>query len=145
MTDQSRQPVFASGQIDIAAEPWRVWSIMVDVDGWPEWNPDIKWARLAGPLAEGTEFIWKAGPGTIRSTLLLVDEPQAVAWEGRTLGIMAHHTWRLEPSPQGTTVITEESWNGLLPRLFPTAMNRQLKAAIDRGLGFLKEASETQA
>jgi hypothetical protein len=142
MTDQHPQRVFAVGQIDIAAEPSRVWSIMTGVEDWPEWNPDIKWARLAGPLAEGTEFIWKAGPGTIRSKLQLVDEPHAVTWEGRTLGIRAHHTWRLEPGAHGTTVITEEWWNGLLPSLLPTVMNRQLKAAIDRGLGFLKDASE---
>ena len=26
---------------------WRVWS---DVNRWPEWNPDMKEARLTGPL-----------------------------------------------------------------------------------------------
>jgi hypothetical protein len=142
MTAQTQRGVFASGQIDISAEPQQVWSIMVGVENWPDWNHDVKWARLAGPLAEGTEFMWKAGPGTIRSKLQLVDEPRAVSWEGRTLGIQAYHSWRLEPSALGTMVMTEESWTGFLPSLLPSAMNRQLKAAIDRGLGFLKEASE---
>jgi hypothetical protein len=135
-------PVVARGSIDIEAEPERVWALMSSIEGWPSWNPDVKWARLDGDLAAGSGFQWKAGPGTIRSTIAHVDEPSQLAWTGSTLGIHAVHVWRIEPAATGAKVLTEESWRGLLPRLLRSAMTRSLQTSIDRGLEALKAAAE---
>lgn len=40
--------------IDIAAPVEAVWSVLTDVERWPEWNGDIARIALAGPFAAGT-------------------------------------------------------------------------------------------
>jgi len=138
-------PVVASDQIDIDADPATVWGVISSIDTWPSWNPAIKTASLNGPLAEGTTFRWKAGPGTVTSTLRQVTPPQVLAWTGRTLGIKAVHVYRLEPREGGTVVYTAESWEGLTARLMRRSMQRQLENALRPGLERLKEESERRA
>jgi hypothetical protein len=135
-------PVRAEGATYVDASLQTVWDIMVAVEQWPSWNPDVKWARLTGAVEPGAEFTWKAGPGTIRSTFTEVDAPEMLAWTGTTLGIRAVHIWRLEGSESGTKVSTEESWSGVLPRILSSMMSRALQKAIDTGLDALKAAAE---
>ena len=138
-------PVVASDQIDIDADPATVWGVISSIDAWPNWNPAIKTASLNGPLAQGTTFRWKAGPGTVTSTLRQVTPPQVLAWTGRTLGIKAVHVYQLEPRDGGTVVHTAESWEGLTARLMRRSMRRQLENALRPGLQRLKEESERRA
>jgi carbon monoxide dehydrogenase subunit G len=81
--------VFSEGRVEIVASPEAVWDLIADIGGWPRWNPDVKEVSVQGEVAEGTVFRWKAGPGTITSTLRLVDRPRALGWTGRTFGIDA--------------------------------------------------------
>ena len=90
-------PAVARGEIEVAAPPEVVWAVLTDIAAWPSWNPDVKSAALDGPLAAGTQFRWKAGPGTITSTLQSVEAPRRIEWTGTTFGIKAvhvHHTFR---------------------------------------------------
>ncbi|VVB69445.1 Polyketide cyclase / dehydrase and lipid transport [uncultured archaeon] len=138
-------PVIASGEIEIVADPEVVWKVMAAIDRWPDWNPDVKSASLNGELAAGSEFRWKAGPGTITSKIQQVERPRALAWTGRSLGIDAFHVWRLEPRDGKTVVRTEESWDGLLVRIFRGPMQKMLQRAIDAGLLHLKAEAERRA
>ncbi|MCZ7534012.1 MAG: SRPBCC family protein [Acidimicrobiia bacterium] len=145
MTKKPRSPVRATGEITVRATPVAVWGLLSDIDQWPSWNPDVKSAHLVGQLRPGSKFTWKAGPGTIRSELADVEEPSVLAWTGTTLGIRAHHSWKLEQIETGTRILTDETWSGLLPRLFRTSMTRTLQKAIDNGLKSIREAVEKQA
>jgi hypothetical protein len=138
-------PVYGSGSVDAAAPVEVVWRVMTEVERWPEWNPDVRDAAMDGALAEGTTFRWKAGPGTIRSTLRAVQPMHLLAWTGKTLGIPAVHVYRLESRGGLTTVSTEESWSGLLARVFRSSLQRTLQKAIDTGLDALKREAERQA
>jgi uncharacterized protein YndB with AHSA1/START domain len=102
-------PVVAEGEIEIAASPETVWDVLADISSWPKWNPDVKSVSLDGDVAEGSEFRWKAGPGTITSTIRRLEQPRFIGWTGRTLGIGAVHVYRLEPRDGSTLVTTEES------------------------------------
>jgi hypothetical protein len=135
-------PVLASDRIDVNADPGTVWQVISAIDAWPSWNPAVKSASLNGPLTVGTTFRWKAGPGTITSTLQQIDPPQVLAWTGKTLGITAVHVYRLEPRDGGTTVVTAESWEGLTARLLRRSMQRQLQTSLRSGLEGLKKESE---
>jgi hypothetical protein len=53
-----------------------------------EHAPSDALAAVDGDVALGANFTWKAGPGTIRSTLRQVDRPHVLGWTGRTLGIV---------------------------------------------------------
>ena len=135
-------PAIATGDIEIRAEPEVVWDLLADIDNWPRWNPDVKEATLMGGLRESSVFRWKAGPGTITSTLEKVDRPREIGWRGRTMGINAVHVYKLEPSAEGTKVHTEESFDGPVASLLRRSMRKTLQKGIDGGLASLKREAE---
>lgn len=140
--------MFATGEVEVAADPETVWEVMADIGRWPSWNPDIKTTTVHGPMRPGTTFTWRSGPGTITSTLQVVERPTELSWTGKTMGIPAIHVYRLRPSdqqPRHTIVRTEESWSGLLSRLLRRPFTRTLQTAIDTGLARLKAEAERQA
>ena len=138
-------PAVARGEIEVAASPAIVWRVLTEIANWPSWNHDVKSAKLEGPLAPGTRFRWKAGPGTITSTLQSVEPPHRIEWTGTTFGIKAIHVHRLEQQDGKTIVRSAESWDGLPVRLLRRSMAKSLQKAIDSGLSHLKIEAERQA
>ena len=139
---QQDAPVIAEAEIEINAPRESVWEIMTDIENWPSWNQDVSKAELKGELQPGTEFHWKAGPGTIKSQLQVVQPPDEIAWTGKTMGIKAVHVWQLEDRDGKTLIRTEESWDGLIVKLFKKSMQRTLQGSIDAGLEYLKAEAE---
>jgi hypothetical protein len=56
--------------------------------------------------------------------------------------VKAIHVWGLEPHDRGTLVKTEESWEGLLSRIFRPYFQKALQKSVDTGLGHLKVEAE---
>jgi hypothetical protein len=138
-------PVVGAAEIQISAEPQLVWDVLTAFERWPTWNPDIESISMYGDVAAGSEFRWKAGPGKITSTIQEVDPPRLITWTGRTFGIRAIHVWWLEPCDGVTTVLTEESYQGLVARLFRRSLQKTLDRALDNGLRYLKAEAERRA
>lgn len=137
-------PVYTREEVVVSADPETVWKVMASIEEWPKWNPDVREARIEGDLSEGTHFKWKAGPGTIRSTLRYVERPYALGWTGKTLGIPAIHLYRLEEAGHQTRVVLEESWSGPLARVFRAYFQKTLDKAVSDGLRALKAEAERQ-
>ena len=137
-----RAPVASEAKVEISAGEEAVWGVLTDFERWPSWNPEVKSMSFDGPVAEGTEFRWKAGPGTITSRIERVEPPRLIAWTGKTLGIGAIHFWWLEPREAGTLVRTAESYDGLVARLFRRSLQKVLDEALQSGLGHLKDEVE---
>ena len=135
-------PVVSAHELDIHAAPDVVWEILTDFQGWPEWNPDVKSMSAPGAVAAGSEFRWRAGPGTITSTILRVEPPRLIGWTGKTLAIDAIHFWWLEPRDAGTFIRTAESYDGLVARLFRRWLQHALDGALANGLRYLKAEAE---
>ncbi len=135
-------PVIAEAETEIAAPRERVWARLVDVEGWPEWNHEVKKVKLEGGLQVGSVFRWKAGPGTITSTFQAVDPPRHVAWTGTTLSLKAVHTWTLDPTETGTRVLTAESFEGAAARLLNRVFQSMLQTQLEKGLQALKDDLE---
>jgi hypothetical protein len=135
-------PVLSSADLEIDAPIQVVWEVLTAIDRWPAWNPDVKAASLHGTLATGSTFRWKAGPATISSTLEHVEPPTLIAWSGKTLGIRAIHVWRLEQRNGATLVRTEESYEGLVARVFRRSLQKTLHKALADGVRHLKAAAE---
>jgi hypothetical protein len=91
------------------------------------------------------QFRWKAGPGTITSTLESVEPPKVIAWTGKTVGIKAIHVYQLEPRGETTIVKSDESWDGLIVRLFRGPMTKTLQKSTESGLRYLKTEAERRA
>lgn len=131
--------------ITIQAPLATVWSRLSLVEQWPEWNSDVKNSVLDGDLAVGNIFRWRAGPGTITSTIRAVDPPKLLAWSGRTMGIDAVHIWHLHSDGSQTHVRTEESWRGLLPRFLKGYSAKTLQTSMQKALTELKAICEADA
>jgi hypothetical protein len=138
-------PIVGASEIEIAAPPEVVWDVLTAFDRWPSWNPDVKSMSMPGAVAEGSVFRWKAGPGTITSTIRRVEPSRLIAWTGKTLGIKAIHFWRLEPRDRRTFVRTEESYDGLVARLFRGPVQKALDSGLENGLRYLKAEAERRA
>jgi uncharacterized protein YndB with AHSA1/START domain len=138
-------PVKGTAEIVIAAPPQGVWDVLTRFDNWPNWNPDVKSMSFEGPLAPGSIFRWKAGPGTILSTLDRVEPPRYISWDGKTLTIDAYHEWWLEPRDGGTHVRTEETFSGLLAKLLRGPLQKTLDKSLEVGVERLKRESERRA
>ena len=139
------EPVKSSAETGIAAPPQVVWEVLTRFEDWPNWNPDVKSMPFAGPLGPGAEFRWKAGPGTIVSTLERVEPPRYISWHGRTLTIKAYHEWWLEPRDDGTHMRTEESFSGLLAGLLRAMLQKTLDKSFEDGLERLKHEAERRS
>jgi len=137
--------VTGRAETHINAAPETVWEVLTRLENWPSWNSDVKWMRFDGPLAPGTEFRWKAGPGTIVSTIDRVEPPRYTSWHGRTLTIDAYHEWWLEPRDGGTLVRTEEPFFGALARLLQWPLQKMLDKSFADALERLKREAERQA
>jgi uncharacterized protein YndB with AHSA1/START domain len=135
-------PVVSRSEIEIAAPPAAVWEVVTAFERWPRWLRDVKSMSIEGPVAPGTAFRWKAGPGTIISTIQRVERPRLIGWTGRTLGIDALHFWHFEERDGGTFVLTEESYEGLTARILRRWLQKRLDRALADGLEDLKTEVE---
>jgi uncharacterized protein YndB with AHSA1/START domain len=135
-------PVVSSVELEIDAPIDTVWRVLTAIGDWPTWNPDVTSVSIEGAAVEGASFQWKAGPGTIRSSILRVDQPRLITWSGKTLGIRAIHTWRLEQRNGATLVRTEESYEGLVARVLRRSLQKTLDRALADGVRHLKIAAE---
>jgi uncharacterized protein YndB with AHSA1/START domain len=135
-------PVVGRSEIEIGARPEAVWEVLTSFERWPSWLRDVKSMSIEGPVAPGTVFRWKAGPGTITSTVQRVERPRLIAWTGRTLGIQAIHFWHFEARDGATFVRTEESYEGLPARILRGSLQKTLDRALDDGLHDLKAEVE---
>lgn len=138
-------PVVAMSEIEIEADPEVVWEVLTAIDRWPSWNPDVKSVSVAGEASEGLTFRWKAGGATITSTIRALEPFRLIGWTGKTFGVQAVHVWRLEPRGGRTLVMTEESWQGLLPRLLRGPLQKRLKDSIDAGLRHMKAEAQRRS
>ena len=145
MEIDDQAPVRARRETEIGAAADVVWDVLTDVGAWPRWNADVKSAAIGGGIAPGTEFRWKAGPGTIQSRIEQADRPRLFAWTGRTFGISAIHVWRLEPRDGVTHVTTEESMDGVPARLLRGMVQKNLDKSLDVWLRSLKAEAERLA
>lgn len=137
-----KAPVVAKGEVDIAADPETVWKVLATLDRWPDWNAGVRSVSIDGAVAKGTAFRWKAGRWKITSVIQNVKRARLLAWTGRMMGISAVHAWHLEPAGAATRVVTEESWQGPVVRLFRRSLQRSLDKAIASGLESLKVEAE---
>ncbi|HZG68924.1 MAG TPA: SRPBCC family protein [Herpetosiphonaceae bacterium] len=138
----SQAPAYVSGEKLVNAPAQVVWEVVSRIEEWPTWNPDVQKATLDGALAAGTAFRWQAGRAKITSRLEEVTAPTVIGWSGKLPGIAARHVWRIEPRGDQTLVSTQESWHGIVPRIFRARSRKMLQAAVDSGLQAIKDEVE---
>ncbi len=130
----------------IQASSERVWSVLTDFKGYPDWNPFL--LSLEGEVQEGKRITIKIGNMTIRPRVLVVEKNRKLVWLGHLCvrGLFdGRHEFRIEPQPDGSTrFIHRETFGGILVPLLKNmleketkpgfeAMNRVVKAKAEQG------------
>jgi hypothetical protein len=138
-------PVVGSSEIEIAAAPEVAWDVLTAIGRWPGWNPAVAAVSFTGEIGPGSEFRWKAGPGTITSTIQDIDPLRRIAWTGSSFGLKAIHVHTFEPRNGGTLVTTEESYDGVVARLLRRRLQKALDSALRGELQHLKVEAERRA
>jgi uncharacterized protein YndB with AHSA1/START domain len=138
----SNAPVVSRHEIAINAPLESVWRVFTEIDRWPEWNPDIPKATVAGLIAVGTVIHWETAGMAIPSTIGEVVPLKKIAWSGETSGILGLHVWTFSAAAEGTQVRTEESWEGASVPAQTKDLQDALDASLVRWLSFLRRRAE---
>ena len=132
----------ARAEITIHAPAERVWRLLTEVDRWPAWNASVASAALQGPLRAGTLFVWTSQGFQVASTLSEIDPPKRLSWTGTAFGTRAFHLWEIEAAGDAVRVKTFETFDGWVPWLFKSSMQKKLDETLPAWLQALKQAAE---
>ena len=124
-----------------------VWTLLTDLDQYPEWNPFITSAVGRVEVGERLENRIEPPGGramTFRPRVTVVEHACTLEWLG-TLGIAGlfdgRHRFELEATATGTRLTHTEAFDGLLVR----TMRRSLDAATRSGFEAMNVALKSRA
>lgn len=135
--------------IDIAAEPRRVWSILMDFAAYVDWNPFVR--HIAGSASPGSRLqvtIQPQGgrPMSFAPVVLACEPAREFRWRGKVLvgGVFdGEHAFRLvESTPGSCRFVHEETFSGLL---MPLLMRGALRARTEAGFNAMNVALKLRA
>ena len=133
-------------EITIDAPPQKIWDILVDTNGYSDWDPGM--IRIEGKLAPGekVKFFTKFSPEQAFAVKVTTFEPakKMVLTGGMPLGLFkSERTHTLTPGKDGRTNFhTEEIFSGLLFPLFGKQIP-DLTDSFQKFAAGLKEQAET--
>lgn len=129
-------------EVEIAAPPERVWSVLVDFAAYPEWNPFIR--SVQGVCEQGARLTVRIEPPgargmTFKPTVLSVEPAHELAWLGRVLapGIFdGEHRFTIERMDGGRSrLVQSERFRGVLVPLFAKTLT-----ATEHGFDAMNQA-----
>ncbi len=115
-----RVPVVVVNEIETAASPDMVWSILIRAAEWPSWYPRSSSVAIADgspDLRAGVRFRWRTFGVDFRSVVEEFEPCRRIAWRSHGRGVSAYHAWEIVAREGRTIVRTEETQAGLLARL----------------------------
>ncbi len=139
-----------STEIEIAATPEQVWSILTDFSAYPQWNPFIR--SISGVVKTGERlniFVQPTGEKGMKfhPTILVSVPKQELRWLGHFLlpGIFdGEHYFQIEAISQDRVrFIQGEKFSGLLVGLYKSKLDGGTKSgfiAMNQALKLLAEA-----
>ncbi|RKN49110.1 SRPBCC family protein [Micromonospora endolithica] len=91
---------------EVDADPARVWAVLVDVEGWPDWTPSVRRVHRPepGPLTVGATALVeqpKLRPARWRVTELT--DGRSFTWVSTAPGVRSRGEHRVVPLPDGRT------------------------------------------
>jgi hypothetical protein len=124
-----------STAVEIDAPPARVWSVLVDLSSYKEWNPFI--VDASGKVAVGEKLsLQMALPGrdpmSISPRLLVVEPERELRWKGRLVvpGLFdGEHVFELTPLANGRTRV--DHWERFAGVLLPIARSMVYDATVE--------------
>ena len=137
-------------EIHIAANPERVWSILIALDKYPEWNPFIKSVKGKAKEGERLEVLISPPNGkemTFTPIVKSVIENSEFSWLGRFLfpGIFdGEHIFTISENESGTLLVQKEKFKGLLVPILWSNLNKDTRAGFELMNNALKMRAESK-
>jgi len=135
-------------EIEIQAPAERVWDLLIDFAGFPQWNPFIR--RASGKVKTGEHLEVTLQPSgaqgmTFKPTVLKAEPNRELRWLGRLLlpGLFdGEHSFTIESLGENRVkFVQREIFTGLLVPLF----SRSLDADTRRGFEEMNQALKARA
>lgn len=137
---------YVENEIEIAASPETVWSILVAAESWPTWYEGAKEVRVTGPrkpnLSADARMVWETMGLKFDSEIKEFEPNRRLAWLSEKKSIQGYHIWIITPTENGCKVVTAEAQNGWLTFFEKTFQPKKLHKLHDIWLVELKLKAE---
>jgi hypothetical protein len=136
-------------EIEINAPPERVWRLLTDFAGFPEWNPFIR--RAIGEPRKGAQLEVYLQPSgakgmTFRPKVLKAEPNRELRWLGHFLipGLFdGEHIFTIEPlDADGVRFVQRELFTGLLVPLLARSLDKDTRRGFEEMNQALKLRAE---
>lgn len=135
---------FREAALETSALPARVWQVWSDVNGWPEWNPDMKEAHINGALELGATGMINTRSGGKHDVVVTHYEDgrsfelESTALPGTKMAIRATIT----PHGSGSRITQGFEPRGVLAPIVGPMMGSQILKTFNAVLAGLKKEVE---
>jgi hypothetical protein len=133
-------------EIEISADPRKVWQILADFEKYDQWNPFI--VKVTGQAKEGSkiEIHIETPSGRSRKygpTVTKVDQDGELRWHGKSILLNGEHIFTIEQIEQGRVrLVHREVFDGLLTSVFGKSLDTDVKKGFEEMNRALKERAE---
>lgn len=138
--------VHVRNEINIKASAENIWFWLTNITTWPAWYANASDIQILNHedkfLAGNTQFNWRTFNTNIKSEVKEYKSNQNLAWVAKGNGLLAYHSWLIVPTNSGCQVITEETQQGWLPKLFGFFIKKGLLKQHQLWLEGLKQKAE---
>jgi hypothetical protein len=136
-------------EIEIAASPTKVWSILTDFDSWEEWSPIINQASGVASLGSELSITMRGEDGKDGPKYMPIitnfEKPKFFRWRGKMMAefVMTNDkVFELEETGSGTRLIHKELFSGMLVPLFWSKFNEHVPSMLNSMNDALKTKAE---
>ena len=116
----SRSPIHFTNELEVAASPETIWSLLVDPKAWPGFYPGVEHVQLSHgneSLRLGTRLETNLAGQDVLASVEEFEPVTRIAWYGgpkASEDSKAYHAWIITPTPNGCHLWTEETMRGPL-------------------------------
>jgi len=132
--------------VNINAPPERVWTVMMDVERWPEWTESVKSVeRLdTGEFRVGSKAKLKIrrSPNANVWTVTELTPNRSFTWETNSGGVKGTATHIIEPDASGSKVTLIVDLSGIVATLFGPMIGGQSRKNVEMEAEGLKRRAE---
>lgn len=114
----SRSPIHFTNELEVAASPETIWSLLVDPRSWPSFYPGVQHVQLLDgyeALRLGTRFETNLAGQDVSASVQEFKPMTRIAWGGYpkvAQASKAYHAWIITPTASGCHLWTEETMQG---------------------------------
>lgn len=114
----SRSPIHFTNELEVAASPQTIWSLLVDPTAWPGFYPGVQHVQLLDgheTFGPGTRFETNLAGQDVFASVQEFEPMTRIAWGGYpkvSKASKAYHAWIIRPTDNGCHLWTEETMQG---------------------------------